>query len=231
MHADLSSPDLTITFRLTRNMNGITTIIRSGKGGRGLLQEGHANSADHAVGVARFVAREDVEQQCLCLSCCFRSVGLALLLLPRPGGTGVEETRQARRLLRTAAVSPVRRIATVHRCCRGTGSYKTFSRSATTPHSSPVNAARGGSFGDAATAAATNALVLRGSERQLPSKKLRGCCWRGVRWASSARREEEQGGREVASHREVRVGRSPGCPHTLNPLAADRARGNKAQTC
>lgn len=203
---------------LTGNMNDITTIIRSAKGGRCLLQEGHADSAAHAVSVARFVAREDMKQQCLC-------VGLALLLPPRPGGTRLEVPRQTRQLLRIAVAS-VHNIATRHRCCRGTGSYNTLSGSATTPHSSPVDAARGG----AATAAATHVLVLRGSEGELPSNKLRGL-WQGFRWESRARREEEQGGRKVASRREVRVGRWPDRPHTPNPLAADRAHGNKKQTC
>ncbi|CAM9499364.1 unnamed protein product, partial [Ectocarpus sp. 12 AP-2014] len=124
------------------------------------------------------------------------------------------------------AVASVHSIAIGHRCCHGTGSYNTLSGSAATPHSSPVDAARGG----AATAAATRVLVLKGSEGELPLNKLRGF-WQGFHWESSARREDEQGGRKVASRREVRVGRCPGRPHTPNPLAADRAQGSKAQTC
>ncbi|CAN0230995.1 unnamed protein product, partial [Ectocarpus sp. 4 AP-2014] len=180
-------------------MNVITAIILSGKAGRCLLQEGHADSAAHAVGVARFVAREDVKQQCLCLCGCFCSIGLALLLPPRPGGTRLEVPRQTRQFLRIAVAS-VHSIAIGHRCCHGTGSYNTLSGSAATPHSSPVDAARGG----AATAAATHVLVLGGSEGELPSNKLRGL-WQAFRWESSARREEEQGGRKVASRREARV--------------------------
>lgn len=113
---------------LTGYINDLATISTSTTSSGALFQEGHADSAAHAIRITRLVAGKHM-----------KACRLLLLLIPGGGRAALEERREIQAGF-CAAAAATRVIAPHRRCCHATGPH---GRAACTAPEPPLAAGAG----------------------------------------------------------------------------------------